>query len=69
MTEHQHNFVELPSSQARKGYFKLAPDGGYDQSVAYTMLFCRECGETKEVVAADHLIGNSSSLADTTHNL
>lgn len=66
MEEHQHNFVELPSAQAKRGYFKLAPDGGYDQSVAYTMLYCSGCGETKEVVAADHLI---SSLPDATHDL
>lgn len=50
---HAHDFTELPSAQARGGYFKQLPDGSYDQTIAYTMLYCRECGETKEVVAAD----------------
>jgi hypothetical protein len=66
---HQHNFVELPSSQARKGYFKLSPDGGYDQSISYTMLYCTSCGETKEVVAADQLIPSVASLAGRSDNL
>jgi hypothetical protein len=51
---HQHPFVELPCAQKRRGYFKRLPSGRYDQSIAYTMLYCTECGKTKEVVAADH---------------
>jgi hypothetical protein len=54
MGVHQHQFVELPSAQRRRGYFKKLPDGTYDQSIAYTMLYCPDCGDTKEVVAADH---------------
>jgi hypothetical protein len=55
MQSHEHEFVELPSQQRRGGYFKVNPDGkGYDQSIAYTMLFCKKCGEMKEVVASDH---------------
>jgi len=26
----------------------------YDQSVAYSMVFCRKCAQTKEIVSADH---------------
>ena len=55
ISTHQHSFVELPSSQKRGGYFKQLPGGNYDQSMAYAMLYCPECGETKEVVAADHV--------------
>lgn len=57
MSHHEHTFEELPSAQARGGYFKRREDdiGSYDQSVAYTMLYCTGCGETKEVVAADHV--------------
>jgi ribosomal protein S27AE len=38
---------------AKRGYYKR--DGGNtDQSVEYTMLFCKRCGVTKEVISADH---------------
>lgn len=67
MDRHIHIFQELPSAASRKGYFKRLPDGQYDQSLAYTMLFCTECGETKEVVAADHT--HFTSLVDHSHHL
>lgn len=53
MQSHCHIFVELESARKRGGYFKLV-DGAYDQSRAYTMLYCETCGETKEVVCANH---------------
>ena len=54
-SSHKHNFLELPSHKSRGGYFKLEKDrGGYDQLVSYTMLYCAECGETKEIVCSDH---------------
>ena len=52
---HEHNFVELPSSQRRGGYFKQLPSGSYDQSVSYAMLYCTICGETREIVASDNI--------------
>lgn len=52
---HEHNFVELPSSQRRRGYFKKLPDGRYDQSISFAMLYCTRCGETKEVVASENV--------------
>jgi hypothetical protein len=42
MSEHKHDFIELPSVQKRRGYYKQKPDGTYDQSITYTMLYCRE---------------------------
>jgi len=30
-------------------------NGTYDQSISYSMLYCTGCGETKEVVAVDHI--------------
>ena len=46
----------------KENYYKLDKDGSftgvglpkYDQSIAYTMLCCRRCGVTKEVISADH---------------
>ena len=55
---HEHNFVELPSSQKRRGYFKRLPDGSYDQTISYAMLYCTTCGETREIVASDNLYLN-----------
>lgn len=53
-SDHRHNFIELPSAQARGGYFKQSTSGlFYDQSRSYTMLYCPGCGETKEVVSRD----------------
>jgi hypothetical protein len=45
---------------AKRGYYKR--DGSTtelgqkstDQSIEYTMLFCRRCGVTKEIISADH---------------
>jgi hypothetical protein len=55
---HKHNFIELPSQKCRGGNFKMERDGnGYDQSVSYTMLYCAECGETKEIVCSDDRSG------------
>lgn len=41
---------------AKSGYYKLTPSEWvtYDQTVAYAMLFCTQCGDTKEVVSQDH---------------
>lgn len=42
-----HNFLTLNN----KNYYK----GGLpDRSVAYTIIFCSKCGETREVVSMDH---------------
>ena len=56
--------------------FRLAGDGAYykrdgkttglgtplyDQEVAYQMLFCIKCGETKEIIAKDHRKSNGTS--------
>jgi len=66
---HQHQFVELPSAQQRRGYFKRLPDGSYDQSISYTMLYCPECGETKEIVAADHTHTLPTGFSEIPNNL
>ena len=47
---------------AKRGYYKedggtIAMLGGapsYDHSIEYSMLACKRCGETKEVVSGDH---------------
>jgi hypothetical protein len=44
---------------AKRDYFKTNgrphPLGQcYDQNVSYSMLYCCRCGETKEIVSADH---------------
>ena len=55
MSEHKHSYMPL-----KKGYYKLSGSitgiglPGYNQSVAYATLYCPECGETKEVISADH---------------
>jgi hypothetical protein len=71
--EHKHKFVELPSQQARRGYYKLfeGETMRYDHSVAYTMLYCPECGTTKEVIAADYRkqLDESSGFAERFDNL
>jgi hypothetical protein len=69
MIRHEHEFTELPSAQRRRGYFKRLPDGGYDQSIVYTMLYCPQCGETKEVVAADHTHALPTGFSETANDL
>jgi hypothetical protein len=69
MIRHEHQFTELPSAQRRRGYFKGLPNGGYDQSIAYTMLYCVQCGETKEVVAADHTHVLPTGFSETADDL
>ncbi len=55
MEQHIHVWEELPSCTASRGYWKMLKGTElYDQSVTYTMLYCRGCGDTKEVVAKDH---------------
>jgi len=66
---HEHEFAELGSAQRRRGYFKQLPDGSYDQSIAYTMLYCLRCGETKEIVAADHTHTLAIGFSQTTNDL
>jgi hypothetical protein len=68
MSFHQHQFVEIPSAQRRGGYFKQFPNGSYDQSIVYTMLYCPECGETKEIVAADHTHTSAPGLPQIPNN-
>lgn len=62
-----HNYFPL-----KVGYHKLKPGrevesldstidsliDGYDNQVSYSMLCCRRCGATMEVVAADLAPGN-----------
>lgn len=51
VSEHVHEYAPLPTS----AYFKKNPTTGInDQTRAFLVLFCRFCGETKEVVAMDH---------------
>ena len=53
-TEHDYRLA------SERAYFKLSgkttglglPD--YDQSVSYSMLYCTKCGDTKEIISADH---------------
>ena len=49
-----HNYFSL-----KENYYKLISNTTvlyptYNQNVAYTMLCCSKCGETKEVISADH---------------
>ena len=44
-----------------KGYYKRDGDRmtsigmpAHDQTVAYTMLYCERCSDTKEVILSDH---------------
>ena len=46
---------------AKANYYKLDSGTGngffgniYNQSVVYSTLYCKKCGETKEVISADH---------------
>lgn len=59
--EHKHEFV-----QAGRPYYK--ENGGvnmfgktYDHSIEYQTLFCKNCGETKEIVCANHTILSPTS--------
>jgi hypothetical protein len=53
--ENEHNF-EI----AKRNYYKYTGQVGglglptTDQSVAFSMLFCTKCGDTKEIIASDH---------------
>lgn len=39
---------------ADEGYYKPLVEGGpYDQTVTYARLFCKKCGDTKEIVVRD----------------
>ena len=54
----KHTYQQPPGG----GYYKRDKDGGInslglpkiDQSVSYIMLYCPKCGNTKEVMVADH---------------
>jgi hypothetical protein len=44
---------------AKSGYFKQHSGSDawrkpYNQQVAYSMLYCRRCGETREIISTDH---------------
>lgn len=45
---HQHDYLVADS-----WYYKVGSDGGYDQSVSYGTLYCRGCGERKEIIWRD----------------
>lgn len=54
----------------KKDYFKLDLDRinafgepSFDNTVAYTSLFCPRCGETKEVVSIDRRKGALGAVA------
>lgn len=50
MMEHEHDFRPFNS---KGGYYKII-NGKPEQRVAYEMLYCPRCGETKEVIVQNH---------------
>jgi hypothetical protein len=48
--EHEHKFVEFTGA----GYHKVKQGADeWDTTVSYAMVFCRKCGETRELISRD----------------